>query len=130
MARLLSATLRRARQRGDGMYRLNVLLTCGFFLLLPITTQAQDIVAAPNADLRFDFATPGARSLALGGAFVGLGDDATSAFVNPAGLRSISRTEVSVEGRFRAFGIPVNFGSGQNVFEDVFNQNARPGLTF
>jgi long-subunit fatty acid transport protein len=52
-----------------------------------------------NAAVQFNFASPGARSLALGGAFVGLADDATAAFTNPAGLTTLSKPEVSVEGR-------------------------------
>ena len=51
--------------------------------------------------LQFDFLNPGARSLAMGGAFVGAADDATAAFANPAGLARLSTKEVSAEGRFR-----------------------------
>jgi long-chain fatty acid transport protein len=74
------------------------------------------VVAAPaaaqsnvevNAGLQFDFLSPGARSLAMGGAFIGNADDATAAFVNPAGLRAISRKEASIEVRGRGFSIPV-----------------------
>lgn len=56
-----------------------------------------------NAGLQFSFAPPGARSLAMGGAFAGLADDATAAFANPAGLMWLTRSEVSVEGRHRAY---------------------------
>ena len=35
-----------------------------------------------NASLQFNFSAPGARSLAMGGAFIGLADDATAA-ANP-----------------------------------------------
>lgn len=56
-----------------------------------------------NAAIEFDFSTPGARSLSLGGAFVALADDATAAFTNPAGLVQLTRPEVSVEGRRREF---------------------------
>jgi long-chain fatty acid transport protein len=56
--------------------------------------------------LQFDFLNPGARSLALGGAFTGLADDATAAFTNPAGLTILNRTELSVEGRYRAITTP------------------------
>jgi len=52
-----------------------------------------------NAAVQFNFTSPGARSLALGGAFVGLADDATAAFTNPAGLTTLSKPEVSLEGR-------------------------------
>jgi long-chain fatty acid transport protein len=51
--------------------------------------------------IQFDFLAPGARSLALGGAFVGLADDATASWVNPAGLLELTRPEVSIEGRYR-----------------------------
>ena len=51
--------------------------------------------------IQFDFLSPGARSLALGSAFVGLADDATAAWVNPAGLLELSRPEISVEVRYR-----------------------------
>ncbi len=43
------------------------------------------------------FPNPGARSLAFGGAFAPLADDATAAFANPAGLVQLLRPEVSVE---------------------------------
>jgi long-subunit fatty acid transport protein len=49
--------------------------------------------------IQFDFINPGARSLALAGAFIGLADDATAATTNPAGLQRLARPEVSVEGR-------------------------------
>jgi long-subunit fatty acid transport protein len=40
---------------------------------------------------------PGARSLALGGAFVAVADDATAAYANPSGLVQLLRSEISVE---------------------------------
>ena len=43
------------------------------------------------------FSNPGARSLAFGGAFAPLADDATAAYANPAGLVQLLRPEVSVE---------------------------------
>ncbi len=56
--------------------------------------------------LQFDFLTPGARSMATGGAFIGAADDATAAFTNPAGLGFLTRREISAEGRFRRFETP------------------------
>lgn len=55
--------------------------------------------AEVNAGIQFSFASPGARSMGLGGAFVGLADDATAAFTNPAGLVQLSKLEVSAEAR-------------------------------
>jgi len=43
------------------------------------------------------FSNPGARSLAFGGAFAPLADDATAAYANPAGLVQLVRPEVSLE---------------------------------
>jgi hypothetical protein len=45
------------------------------------------------------FTNPGARSIALGGAFAAIADDATAAFANPAGLVQILRPEISAEVR-------------------------------
>lgn len=50
-----------------------------------------------NAGLQFNFASPGARSLGIGGAFVGLADDATSAYTNPAGLVNVVTPELAGE---------------------------------
>src|SRR5262249_10927561 len=56
--------------------------------------------------LQFDFMNPGARSLAMGGAFIGAADDATAAFANPAGLSSLSTRETSAELRSRRIETP------------------------
>ena len=71
-------------------YRLCVLL----FVLAAVDANAQTSLQIP---LQFDFINPGAKSLALGGAYVGLADDATAAFANPAGLTQLGASEVSVE---------------------------------
>lgn len=52
-----------------------------------------------NAGPQFNFVNPGARSLAMGGAFLGLADDSTAAYSNPAGLGQLSRREWSIEVR-------------------------------
>ena len=51
---------------------------------LPAFAQNTDIESL--AGLTFNFRNPGARSLGMGGAFLGLADDATAAETNPAGL--------------------------------------------
>ncbi len=74
-------------------------LTCAALVaLLPSRAAGQASLQVP---LEFDFLNPGARALALGSAFVGLADDATAAFTNPAGLTILLRSEVSFEGRGR-----------------------------
>ncbi|HEV2852776.1 MAG TPA: hypothetical protein VHC97_08225 [Thermoanaerobaculia bacterium] len=54
---------------------------------------------ASFSGFQFNRSLPGARSLAMGGAFVALADDATAAYSNPAGLTLLSRREVSLEQR-------------------------------
>lgn len=56
-----------------------------------------------NAAIQLNVASPGARSLSLGGAFIGVADDATAAYTNPAGLVQISTPEVSAEGRYWSY---------------------------
>ena len=60
---------------------------------------------AQNADiealsgLQFNFGNPGARSLGMGGAFIGSADDASAAEANPAGLTVLRKAELSFEMR-------------------------------
>lgn len=61
------------------------------------SAQNTDIEALSG--LQFNFGNPGARSLAMGGAFIGLADDASAAEANPAGLTILRRPEVSIEMR-------------------------------
>ncbi len=49
------------------------------------------------ANLQFNYLNPGARSLAMAGAFTGMADDATTALANPAGLVNLLNAEASVE---------------------------------
>jgi long-chain fatty acid transport protein len=56
-----------------------------------------------NGAIQFSFGPPGARSLAMGGAFIGRADDATAAYTNPAGLIWLSRPEIALEGRYTSF---------------------------
>jgi len=52
-------------------------LVAGILFLVP-SASAQNLNDI-NAGIQFDFSLPGARSLAMGGAFVALADDATAA---------------------------------------------------
>src|SRR3954462_2969750 len=70
------------------------LLLAALLVLAPRNGLAQTSLQIP---LQFDFINPGAKSLALGGAFAGLADDATAAFANPAGLTQLEGPELSVE---------------------------------
>jgi long-chain fatty acid transport protein len=66
-------------------------------LALPAAAQNVDIEALSG--LQFNFGNPGARSLGMGGAFLGLADDASAAEANPAGLTILRKPEVSIEAR-------------------------------
>lgn len=71
-------------------------LALAFFLAAaPLMAQNTDIEALSG--LQFNFGNPGARSLGMGGAFIGLADDASAAEANPAGLTTLRRLEGSAE---------------------------------
>jgi long-chain fatty acid transport protein len=73
-----------------------LVLAGGCLLVADSRAQTNDDV---NAGIQFNFSTPGARSLAMGGAFLALADDATAAYTNPAGLTNLTvgGSEVTVE---------------------------------
>jgi hypothetical protein len=75
--------------------RLAITFAIGSIVCLPAILFAQD--PSSSNSYQFQFTNPGARSLALGGAFTGLSDDATAVFANPAGLTFLSKIEMSME---------------------------------
>jgi long-subunit fatty acid transport protein len=73
-----------------------------FAVLFLLTASVPVIQAEKSANgIAFNFSTPGARSLAMGGAFLALADDATAATTNPAGLTNlmVGGPEVAIEFR-------------------------------
>ncbi|MDJ0838193.1 MAG: hypothetical protein QNK37_16880 [Acidobacteriota bacterium] len=52
-------------------------------------------------EYQFNFNPPGARANGMGGAFIGVADDATSSFSNPAGLAFLAETALTFEYRVR-----------------------------
>lgn len=66
------------------------------FITLPLTAQTDETIFR---DFRFDFSTPGARANGMGRTFVGLSDEATAAYNNPAGLAVLNKPELSFEFR-------------------------------
>jgi len=74
------------------------LLSFGIVVLTAAGAWAQE-GPQPILTPQFSFSNPGARSMGFGGAFVAVADDATAAFVNPAGLLQLTGPEVSIEGR-------------------------------
>jgi long-chain fatty acid transport protein len=70
---------------------------------------------------QFNFNNPGARSLAMGGAFVAVADDATAVIANPAGLVILQRPELSAEVKFTRF--RNTFEAFSNSRQDAFGEN-------
>jgi long-chain fatty acid transport protein len=73
------------------------LLLAALVIAVPAVAQNVDIEALSG--LQFNFGNPGARSLGMGGAFLGLADDASAAEANPAGLTILRKPEISIEAR-------------------------------
>ena len=73
------------------------LLAIALSVAIPAFAQNVDIEALSG--LQFNFGNPGARSLGMGGAFLGLADDASAAEANPAGLTILRKPEISIEAR-------------------------------
>ncbi|HVT43997.1 MAG TPA: hypothetical protein VMT00_06380 [Thermoanaerobaculia bacterium] len=104
----------------------NATLTAIAFLLLPFALYAQNTDIEALAGINFNFGNPGARSLGMGGAFLGLADDASAAETNPAGLTILRKAEVSLEGRnFRVAQDVAVSGTFPDVINDEFSEFSR-----
>ena len=90
-------------------------------VVLLIDCQRAASQSTAQVPLEFDFLNPGARSVAVGGAFAAVADDATAAFTNPSGLVQLAAPEISFEPRLlltesryfaggRLSGVPTNEG--------------------
>lgn len=73
----------------------------------------------------FRFNNPGARANAMGGAFIGLADDATAAFANPAGLTILKDPEFSMETKFSELTTRIYDAYGDEDYDNNAN-----GLSF
>lgn len=73
-------------------------------LSLPARAQFE---SAALAKVQVNVVNPGGKSLALGGAFVSLADDATAAFANPAGLAQLASWQAG--GSVKGFRFSPNF---------------------
>ncbi|MDJ0835035.1 MAG: outer membrane protein transport protein [Acidobacteriota bacterium] len=80
------------------------------FAVLPLWAQ-NDIQA--NVNLQFRFTNPGARAQAMGGAFIGVADDTTAIFANPAGLTRMSSRTVILEANTTRRDNPIPFYQGR-----------------
>lgn len=112
------------------MRRVPLLVLLAVLLAFPAAAQNTDIEALSG--LQFSFGNPGARSLGMGGAFLGLADDASAAEANPAGLTILRKAEVSVEARnskaTQTFNVSGTFPDLQQ--DDFFDYSRRVPVTF
>ncbi|MCP4659075.1 MAG: hypothetical protein GY856_27010 [bacterium] len=76
-----------------------------FALVLLITAFPSTVRAQLDDEglqpLQFFFSPPGTAATGMGGAFIGLANDASAAVINPAGLPDLERKEVAIEYRGR-----------------------------
>ena len=89
--------------RGEGVGLKQLARVLGGLFLLGVAAGAPAVGLTDEEvfrNFRFNLINPGARSLALSGAFVSLADDATAAQANPSGLAFLRRWEVF--GEFRS----------------------------
>ena len=90
-----------------------------------VEPEAQDLAATPT----FNFSPPGARSLGMGGTFVGIADDATAGGSNPAGLTILARPEASIN--FRTAELGTETINPESFFNSTTNfENEMSGLSF
>ncbi|HYI12710.1 MAG TPA: outer membrane protein transport protein [Thermoanaerobaculia bacterium] len=96
-------------------------------LALPAAAQNVDIEALSG--LQFNFGNPGARALAMGGAFLGLADDASAAEANPAGLTILRKPEVSIELRhFIEQQVFTTSGTFPDIERTAFNHHSKSAM--
>jgi long-chain fatty acid transport protein len=76
-----------------------MLAVVALMILVATSLSAQNTDIESLSGLQFNFGNPGARSLGMGGAFLGLADDASAAEANPAGLTILRKPEFSIEAR-------------------------------
>jgi len=77
------------------------------FLLFLLVSFCGNILGQSDEEVyqgfQFNFFPPGARAMAMGGAFIGLADDATAAYSNPAGMVILTKPEISAVARFSSY---------------------------
>lgn len=104
-------------------------------LLVGTSTAQADLLATSQSIFGFDFRfnNPGARANGMGGAFIGLADDATAAYTNPAGLTILTKPEISLEYKLGEYTtvITEEHGSGPSTsFQEMDYTDSVQGPSF
>ncbi len=99
-----------------------------FFLLaailsyLALAGRAEALIIGSDMwGIDFRFNNPGARANAMGGAFIGLADDATAAYANPAGLTILDKPELSLEYKASDNKVIIEDDRGQTDYKNKLN---------
>ncbi len=97
------------------------------FFTFFINTESWALVATPkDTSFTFNFNNPGARANGMGGAFIGLADDASAGYTNPSGLTILTKPEVSMEFKVTEYsGTVIDWSGEKHDFEDLTS-----GLSF
>ncbi len=102
--------------------RFKVFVLMFSFLTWFMCTPSWAVVLGPDVlGVDFRFNNPGARANAMGGAFIGLADDATAAYTNPAGLTILTQSEISVEYKIGETTTKITDKVGAQEFDDSFS---------
>jgi long-subunit fatty acid transport protein len=99
-----------------------MLPVAALMILVATSASAQNTDIESLSGLQFNFGNPGARSLGMGGAFLGLADDASAAEANPAGLTILRKPEFSIEARnYEEMQILTTSGTFPSIERTAFN---------
>ena len=98
------------RKRGP---RVALIASVALMTVFPVV-EAQ-FEAPLVSKIQLNFANPGGKSLAMGGAFVSLADDATAAFSNPAGIVDQNKWTAGLSGKTFEFRPELRTG---NFYQD------------
>lgn len=96
------------------------LLVFGAFACIFSPINVHALIAGNDVfGIDFRFNNPGARANGMGGAFIGLADDATAAYTNPAGLTVLTQPEISAEYKYGDYTNLVIDQMGETEYDDA-----------
>ena len=116
------------------MLHILVTLAVCFISLTILSTNSFALVIgygnAQSINFGFNFSNPGARAAGMGGAFIGVADDATAAYTNPAGLTVLSKPEIAVEFKHTMNDVPYYYAPAAGVYTTVDSNETTDKISF